>query len=495
MVSNQAYWPLILEEIQKKVSSSQYDAWFAKLKLDRVQNSNRKITLFVPSKFNRDYIQKKFIVILRESINKYYPKVVHVDFIIQKSSITNEKEKQIKIIKDEITVNGNPEIKNNTRKSDLLVTNFELSELDNTDKVINEKHLLPKQNIHNLNSKFSFDNFIVATYNELAVSVAKSIIKNPGELYNPFFIYSGTGLGKTHLLQAIGTKALELYPSFNIRYITTETFLNHYLNSIHNNKNKEFRDYYRSVDLLLIDDIQFIAGKDSTQEAFFYTFNELHQNNKQIIITSDKPPKSLGGIEERLISRFEWGMVVDLSQPTIEDRMAIIQNKLEKLNLNLNPNQVLKVAKTIQTNIRDIEGALNKIKANRDLNNHETISDDLLDNILNPFHGIVREGLMQFTYEVGTNRHILEQVGNHYMVSIEDLISKKRDKKVSLARQVVMHILHRVFNLNVLTIGKFLGNRDHSTVVHGCQKVGELLDVDANFKQTYNKIVSNLQLR
>lgn len=535
-----AYWKYVLEDLQKSVPLSQYQAWFSNLQFVKTTSAGKKMVVEAQSRFNKEYIENKYKNTFLCSINKYYPKVTQLEFVIKKFEKKAEtvdvqlvdittgfdkhkfspesckvEEATINIANTQNQYNSNKNFKKQSNKIPNSSGNIFENTLLTDDNTQNSYSVLPKKNIHNLNTKFNFDSLVVANYNELAVSVAKSIIKQPGTLYNPVFIHSATGLGKTHLLQAIGQKVLEIYPTFNIRYTTTETFLNHYTSCMQKGKGGDFHEYYRSVDLLLIDDIQFIAGKSSTQEVFFHTFNELHQQNKQIIITADRPPKSLGGVEDRLISRFEWGMVLDLCQPTTEDRIAIIRDKAARMRIPLSEEQILQVAEAVQTNIRDIEGVLNQLQARLSFQPGQFLSDEVLERVLGPFVGVINQGMMQFSYKLpaplstgyhqlpapstpfgqnlksirnGYNR-VFEVICNHYRINKDELLGKKREKNIVLARQVVMYLLQKKYNLSTPKIGKLLGNRNHTTVIHGCKTIEKSFCRDKYLRDQVNSLL------
>jgi chromosomal replication initiator protein len=503
MTTHRVYWPMVLEDLKNRVSNSQWEAWFSSLEMVNMSIGGKLILLSVPSKFNKEYLEKKFLTSLKTSINKYFPNVDNIEFqikpiseiyatvlkptpIFEIESDATKKNTLLNSIKTEIQTTKNlpSRYSKNEVKSEIVKSITDPSQTSNQYNA----------NIHNLNPKFCFENYVTASFNELAVSVAKSVIKQPGTLYNPVFIHSATGLGKTHLLQAIGHKTLETYPNFQIRYTTAETFLNHYISSMQKGKANEFRSYYRDVDLLMIDDIQFIGGKTGTQEAFFHTFNELLQANKQIIITSDKTPKMLGGVEDRLISRFEWGMVVDLSEPTLEDRLAIIRAKVHEKRMAITDSQMLQIATSIQTNFRDIEGVLNKIEVYLNLNKGSFMPQESLDKILNPYLRMISAGLMHFSVKNSEFDEIFEKVSKQWGADPSDIITKKRDKSIVIARQATMYIMHRYCGMSMSTIGKALGGRDHTTIVHGCQKIEALMKSDLETQIKLRQALENLNI-
>jgi chromosomal replication initiator protein len=528
MTAINAYWNFVQEDLKHKISLSQYQAWLSHVNFVKTTNLGQNAVLEVPSKFNKERIEKKYKQELLNSMNKFYPRVSHIEFIIKEAEFTED------LITDDLILESKPiesQSKKPFTKSKKFIENTSQDIIASVDNLNNDEttHLpslnkpfsvLPKQNIHNLNNRFTFESLVTANYNELAISVAKSIIRQPGQLYNPVFIHSSTGLGKTHLLQAIGHKVLEAFPNFNIRYTTSESFLNHYTACMQKGKGNEFHEYYRSVDLLMIDDIQFLTSKVSTQEVLFHTFNELHQQNKQIIVTSDRNPKQLAGFQDRLISRFEWGMVLDLGQPTMEDRIAIIKQKIAELHIELSDEQILIIAETVQTNIRDIEGIINQIQARVAFQPNVTINSAFLTKILSPFAGIINQGMMQFTYSPQINKtestlnlptlysqvqikdanlksvrynynKLYEAIALTFRVSKEELQSKKRDKQTAIARQIAMYILHKKYRLSSTKIGQVIGKRKHSTVIHAIQKITNSLKTDKNLQELVNSVLIN----
>jgi len=450
MSTTQQYWPMVLETLKKSVSSTNYKTWLSTLEFSSTTNQGRKLVLKVSSGFTKEYIEKKFKTELSEAIAKYYPKVLHIDYDIAAKQVDQN------LTQQEIILPENQVIIQNKTKDD-----SEISQIGD---------FLPKRNISNLNPKYTLENFVVNSSNELAVSVAKSIIREPGQHYNPVFLYSSTGMGKTHLLQAIGQKLSEERPEFKIKYTTLETFFNHFISSVQKNKGMDFREYYRSVDLLLIDDIQFIRGKDATQEAFFHTFNELHQQNKQIVIASDRPPRLLEGVEDRLISRFEWGMVADINQPTLEDKIAIFEKKLETTGIKLKKSQITQICTNVNLNIRDLEGVLNRIQARLKLLPGAELTDqDLLK--INPQSQL--SGLIQINIgkQPLTTEQVFEAVSKGCSVTKKEILGTSREKNLVQGRQIAMWFCKAELELSFPTIGKLFGGKDHTTIMHGYNKI------------------------
>ena len=468
------YWPLVLENIRDQVSPSNYKAWFSRLEFVSTAEHGRKLIVGVPSVFNRNYIETKFKGLLKDIIGKYYPNVIHLDYKIQKQVIVTEP----KVLAQTELVTTEPAQKTIESPQKNKYTK------DFKPEPKKAPSYLPNKSLNNLNPRYSFDNYVVTGFNEFASSVAHSIVKQPGTLYNPVFIYSGVGLGKTHLMQAVGHKILEFYPGYNIKYIPAETFVNQYILAIQKRQTEQFRDYYRSIDLLLIDDVQFISGKESTQEAFFHTFNELHQQNKQIIITSDTPPQELGGMENRLISRFQCGMVVDIPAPDLESRIAIISDKITRMNLPLTKDHVHLLAKHITTHIRDIEGILNRISAKIRINpgSIEKVIQDIVQSRSSNDQESATSNIPN------TPDLVLQTVCRYFNISKADVLGNRRSKDIALARQLTMWLFKNRLHYSYSVIGNLLGGRNHSTVMHGCNKIDKLVKTDHKIQQKIEAI-------
>jgi chromosomal replication initiator protein len=328
------------------------------------------------------------------------------------------------------------------------------------------------------NPKYSFESFITGPSNMMAYSAAIAVAESPGRNYNPLFIYSGVGLGKTHLMYSLGTLCTE--DGLTVRYASSEQFTNEFLNAIRNRSTDEFRDRYRTVDVLLIDDIQFLTGKEQTQEGFFHTFNELHNAGKQIVITSDKPPSEMGLLEERLLSRFSGGLVVDIQPPDYETRVAILTDKAMKQHVTI-PDAVIEfIARRVQRNIRDLEGCLNKVIA------YSQLSDVRIT--LDYAHGILWDVLSSATIDRPDAQSIIRGVCDHFSLPERQLLSKTRIRKISLARQIAMYLLMNELEMSPTDIGRLLGGRDHATVIHGVGKISAMLSEDLDLRTSVTDI-------
>ena len=313
-----------------------------------------------------------------------------------------------------------------------------------------------------INPKYTFETFVVGNNNRFAHAAAIAVGDKPGESYNPLFLYGGVGLGKTHLMQAIGNRILQNNRAAKILYVTSEKFTNQLINAIKDNKNEVFRNKYRTIDVLLIDDIQFIAGKERVQEEFFHTFNALYEDKKQIIISSDKPPREIQFLEDRLKSRFEWGLLADISCPDYETRLAILRKKAQEEKILIDDNILANIANKIDSNIRELEGVFNKIIATASLT-HTPITIELAENTINEFKAASEKVL--------SADFVKETVAKYFNINKDDLSSNKRSNEITFPRQIAMYLCREVANMSYPKIGEDFGNRDHSTVMHACKKI------------------------
>ena len=436
-------WDKILLTLKEEheISNISYSTWLEPLKPHSFKDNT--VTIIVPEQTFLQYVNKKYGFLLKVTISEFLEKECEVDFKVKEQIVEAEEPSSPQLIK-------------------------------------NNKALVSPDVIQsaNLNPKYTFDTFVVGGNNNLAHAAALAVAESPGEIYNPLFIYGGVGLGKTHLMHAIAHFILKNNAKSKILYVTSETFTNELIDAIRNKNNittTEFREKYRNNDVLLIDDIQFIIGKESTQEEFFHTFNTLYESKKQIIISSDKPPKEIETLEERLRSRFEWGLTVDIQSPDYETRMAILRKKEEMEGYNID-NEVIKyIATNIKSNIRELEGAFNRIIAKSKIENQPEITmelaEDALKDIINP------DKPDKITPEL-----IIKVVAEHYGVNPEDITSKKRNSEFVLPRQVVMYLCRDLTETSLANIGKLLGKKDHTTVIHGANKISEELATNEELK-------------
>ncbi len=318
-----------------------------------------------------------------------------------------------------------------------------------------------------LNLKYTFDSFVVGSGNRFAHAASLAVAEAPADAYNPLFLYGGVGLGKTHLMHAIGHYILSQKPDTRLEYVTSEQFTTELVNAIQTNRNAQFRDKYRNVDVLLIDDIQFIAGRDSTQEEFFHTFNALHNAGKQIIISSDRPPKEIAKLEERLRSRFEWGLIADIQKPDMDTRVAILRKKAHETNMRITDDVLQMIASRVDSNIRELEGTLTRLSAYASLMGTLDITPQLAEEAL-------KEVFIEQAPRSVTCEDIMTAVSEYYAVSREDICSPRRSRNITIPRQMIMYLCRQLTDASLPRIGQMLGGRDHTTVLHGCGKVEEM---------------------
>lgn len=444
-----AVWNSVLAEIEVSVSRASFMTWFKNTSL--IDEGTGNVVVGVPNIFAKQQLEVKYDDTIKD--------------LLKKNGVVAEK----------VTYSINP---STTKKK------FDAPQQVDRDAQIqsyNPSTAATKPKAVVLNERYTFDNFIVGSGNELAYAAGQGIAANPGTKYNPLFIYGGVGLGKTHLIQAIGNGILANHPESKIVYVSTETFVNEFLDSIRFKK-QGFADRYRNADVLIIDDIQFIAGKEKTQEEFFHTFNALHQANKQIILTSDKPPKAIPTLEERLRSRFEWGMAIDIQPPDFETRQAILQTKAGQQGIVLDDEVVEFLAKNIQTNIRELEGSLNQLLAFCELRN------------LKPDIATAQALLKgkQHRPRHLTAKLIIEKTSQHFDIPVNDVLSSKRDKEIVLPRQVAMYLLRSELHLSFPKISAELGRKDHTTAIHSIDKIEKLLGHDFVIRQHLQEIREKL---
>lgn len=337
----------------------------------------------------------------------------------------------------------------------------------------------------NLNSKYLFENFVIGNSNRFAHAAALAVAEAPAKVYNPLFLYGDVGLGKTHLMHAIGNRVKQKYPEMKVLYISSETFTNEMIFSIQKNSMEAFRNKYRNIDCLLIDDIQFLRKKESTQEEFFHTFNALHDANKQIIISSDRKPKEIETLESRLRSRFEWGLTADVQAPDLETRMAILREKADREDIIIPNDVILFIASAIETNIREIEGAFTRVSAYASFNGGKITLEE------------AKKALSELNNE-NNNKHISVEeiqkvVANYYKIKKEDFLAKKRTRNVAYPRQIAMYICREITDYSLPRIGEFFGGRDHTTVIHACEKIGKERREDAELEKIIKSFMAQLK--
>ena len=345
--------------------------------------------------------------------------------------------------------------------------------------------VLTGQDQTRLNNKYSFDNFVIGSSNRFSHAAAVAVAEAPAKAYNPLFVYGGSGLGKTHLLHAIGHYAQSLYKGIRVRYVSSEEFTNDFINAIANNRAPEFQARYREIDILLIDDIQFLQGKDSTQEAFFHTFNTLHDHNKQVVVTSDLPPKQLTGFEDRMRSRFEWGLITDVQAPDLETRIAILRKKAASERIDITDDVVEYMASKVSSNIRELEGALIRVTAFANLNK-TTVDMPLVQTVL-------KDLVLSEDTNVVSPADIISITATFYQLSVDDLYGSSRSQTIALSRQVAMYLCREMTSLSLPKIGQLFGNRDHTTVMYANKKISELMKERRSIYNQVTEITSRVK--
>jgi len=452
-------WENCLQYIQKQIPSQSFKTWFEPIK--PLTLTGCVLTIQVPSQFFYEWLEENYVQLLRTAIQ---------------GQIGEEGRLEYSVVMDQ------------SDKGNELSTSASTSKGNGVSDKYKNPDFYNELNSHtNLNVNYLFENFIEGDCNRLARSAGYAVAKKPGiTSFNPLMLYGGVGLGKTHLVQAIGNEIKAQDSSKKIVYAASEKFTNQFIEALKNNNIQDFISYYRNVDVLILDDVQFLKEKEKTQEIFFHIFNHLHQNGKQIIMTSDCAPKDLQGLQERLVSRFKWGLTADLTLPDFETRMAIIKKKLQADGISI-PNQVLEyIAYTVDTNIRELEGVMVSLIAHASLSNME-IDLELAKKILKH---IVKE----IDSEVGID-YIQKTVSDYFKVEQEDLKAKTRKKEIVIARQVAMYFSKDYTNHSLKSIGYHFGGRDHSTVIHAVQSVNDMLDTDAKFRFSVDELKKKLKMR
>ena len=432
-------WEKTLQLIKGEVSTASFNAFFKEIKpLKQISN---ELIFLAPNEFIQNILENRYLNLIESCVSQLSLKKYQIKFILDEREIQDT----------------NEEHKSNTIK----------------------------KSYPNLNPKYTFDTFVIGNSNRFAHAAGVAVAESPAKAYNPLFLYGGVGLGKTHLMHAIGHHIMCQQEDPKVVYVSSEKFTNELINSIKNDKNEEFRNKYRNVDVLLIDDIQFIAGKEGTQEEFFHTFNALHEANKQIIISSDRPPKEIPTLEDRLRSRFEMGLITDIQPPDFETRIAILRKKAQLENINV-PNEVMTyIAKYIKSNIRELEGALTRVVAYSSLTNKnislELATEALKDIISSP------------KSEEITVNIIKEKVSEAFNIKMDDFNSKKRTRTIAYPRQIAMYICRELTDLSLPKIGSEFGGRDHTTVIHAHDKISKDIEENQQIKEKIDKIISDLK--
>jgi chromosomal replication initiator protein len=445
--SIQELWSQALESIRGKLSKPSFETWLMSTKA--VDYYDETLVISAPNDFTRDWLASHYVDLIRDTLTEITGKDIEVR-IVNAPPVEKGVEQRVPVPERKPAVTEEP----------------------------------PKTM---LNPRYTFDSFVIGSGNRFAHAASLAVAEAPAKAYNPLFIYGGVGLGKTHLMHAIGHYVREHNPDSRVVYISSEKFTNEFINSIRDNKTVDFRNKYRNVDILLIDDIQFLAGKEQTQEEFFHTFNTLHEESKQIVISSDRPPKEIPTLEDRLRSRFEWGLITDIQPPDLETRLAILRKKAIADNLDI-PGEVLAyIADRIDTNIRELEGALIRVVAYSALMN-QPITPELAAEALKDIVPNHRERSVSI-------QDIQQEVCAFYRLSIEDLKAKKRTKNVAFPRQIAMYLCRELTDNSLPKIGEQFGGRDHTTVIHAHEKISGMLAKDPQLKDEIEELKKRIRHR
>lgn len=426
MTNEETIWQAVKGELEVVLSKANFTTWLKDTFIDSLKE--KEAIIGVPNTFTQDWLENKYHPKILEALKKISPNVETITYKV----ITKVGDQKAKVQQMDLEVKPQ------------------------------EKPLVNAENNPTLNPKYTFDNFVVGGSNRLAHATAQAVASKPGMVYNPLFLYGGVGLGKTHLVQAIGNEIIKKNPKKKIIYVSCEKFTNDFIQSISSGKINDFKKQYRDADVLLVDDIQFLAGKEGTQEEFFYTFNTLHQTNRQIVMTSDRVPKAIPQLEERLSSRFSWGMVADIQPPNLEMRQAVMRSKCEEKGCHIDDEIINFIAQNLESNIREIEGAITRVISYCELNK------------IQPTMEIAAKVLEDVISAKGKNltvEKIFKAVGDHFNTSTDDIMSIKRNRELVHPRQIIMYLLRHEMNLSYPKIGKELNKKDHTTIMHGVGKI------------------------
>jgi chromosomal replication initiator protein len=443
-------WEKTVKIIKEKLSQQNFETWIRPIRISTMESD--QVHLAVPNRFFRDWLIENYVELIRESMKAAAGVPFQVEFLVEQE---NRPDGEGYPVETKNFVEKNPPQKASRTKAHAT-----------------------------LNPNYCFERFVVGACNQFAHAASMAVADQPAKNYNPLFIYGGVGLGKTHLLNAIGLRTLNAFPDINVVYVSAEVFMNELINSIRYDKMPKFREKFRNIDCMLIDDIQFIAGKERTQEEFFHTFNTLHDAGKQIVVTSDKFPKDIPNLEERLRSRFEWGLIADIQPPEIETKIAILAKKAQENHITLPGNVALYIASQAETNIREIEGYLVRIAAYSSLTGRE-IDMDLVKVVLKKL--LRQEEKKEITIE-----EIIKAVSSRLNIKISDIKSQKKNKNLVMARQIAMFLAREMTSASFPDIGEKIGGRDHSTVIYAHNKMKRLMEEDKNLRENLEEIQETL---
>ena len=455
-MNNQQLWQAVLGNLEVSLSRGNFTTWFKNTTI--TERGESHLIIGVPTAFTQDWISKHYHQDLLKVLKNIAPEIREIRYLI-----------------------GNQN-KGNTATGQTIAPQAPSRPSGGASAPVAHTATPASAITGNLNPKYTFETFVIGKHNELAHAASLAVSKNPGSQYNPLFIYGGVGLGKTHLMHAVGCKLLHDNPSAKVLYVTSEKFTNSYISAIQNKRMESFKHQYRNVDMLLIDDIQFLSNKEGTQEEFFHTFNELRDKGKQIVLTSDRLPKEIPAIEQRLVSRFEWGMVADIQAPDLETRLAILRKKMGKHGFELSEDVLYFIAENVVSNIRELEGVLNGLVVYKQMGRPVTIEQ--AQKIL--------AGMVNSKKKVLSLKKIASSVAEFYNISEADLVKQSRRKEYVNPRQIAMYLARKEMKSSFPAIGEYFGGRDHTTVMHGVEKVEKLVGNTPTIKQEVNLIMDKL---
>jgi len=455
MLDPQKIWQGVLGELELALSKANFTTWFANTFIIDVNKDDKEVIIGVPNAFTKSWLEKKYNKYIVEALGNVCNKK------IKKVSYQIKSQKQAQQKKVDILQN----VKTKTAKTKSV----------NTNKLNNSFTLRPG---------YTFKNFVVGSGNQLAHSASLAVVEDLGKRYNPLFLYGDVGLGKTHLLHAIGNKVQNKNKEVKVLYLNFEKFTNDFVAAARKGSFDQFRNKYRNADLLLVDDVQFMIDKEKTQDEFFHTFEALHQQNKQIVITSDRPPKALVELQDRMISRFEWGMIADIKMPDLETRLAILKNKCKEKDFHLDQEIIIYMAQNIKNNIRELEGALNKLIAWSDLQGKELTLNSARDILINLVADPSKKAV--------NSKQIIETVADFYELEPAEITGSCRKRKVAIPRQIAMFLMREQLDYSYPTIGDKIGGRDHTTAMYACQKIEEIINNDERIRQEIESLRQRL---
>ncbi|MCF7906789.1 chromosomal replication initiator protein DnaA [Patescibacteria group bacterium] len=448
-------WNIVLSELELLISKANFKTWLQNTYILSLENEGKKVIVGVPNSFAKSWLENKYHKYILEALR----------------GATEEKVKEV-VYKINADSNKKGHSSNNIAPR--------------PQKKKTEESEGASANNHGLNPRYTFENFVVGEGSELAYAACQAVCDNAGKKYNPLFIYGGVGLGKTHLLQAVGHSILKKSPKSKLFYTNAEKFTNDFITAIGNGTMEKFKKFYRQLKVFLIDDIQFMTGKDRTQEEFFHTFNALYQEERQIIIASDRPPKEIPALQDRLTSRLTWGLIADIAPPGLETRIAILKAKCEEKEYPLSEEILGYLATHIQSNVRELEGALNKLIAYQEFHQQQELDLETVKNILSTLNN--SKNKTGFVHP----RQLMEVVANFYGLELSDMISSSRKKEFVLPRQITMYLMREENKASFPFIGKELGKRDHTTAMHACEKIKKAIDKDPKLKKEIDLIKERL---